>query len=439
MSPDKIPGLRDDIRVLVIPGTDPVGDWMADVIRSEPDMVFLGLVRDLSQVLESIERLTPDVILVDIGSGILQKSELLNRLSAPASGAAVIVVAMMGEVDMVRQAMLYGAQGFLLKPFGEADLLSSVRQAFDLIVQRRKELPEAKALPSGEGEEPGERAEVVSVFSPKGGVGCTTLAINLAVALKAASQKPVTLVDGDLRFGDIDTALNIASATSVATVLPQLDELDNQLLRRSLANHSSGVQVLAAPHNLDAADTIRPEELKRLLVRLSELDGGYLVVDTWSTLDDSTLAILDISQHVIVITTPQVTALRDVHRFMEVLDLLSYDLDRTMLVLNHAYHRSDIKFQDMERALGYPIVQTIEYAPGPVTASLNRGVPLVQEYGDSLAAQNIKRLAQLLLERSARAESEGTRLGEGRARKKKARKRGLFFWRPPAPARGVSL
>jgi Flp pilus assembly CpaE family ATPase len=124
---------------------------------------------------------------------------------------------------------------------------------------------------------------------------------------------------------------------------------------------------------------------------------------------------------------------------MEVLDLLSYDLDRTMLVLNHAYHRSDIKLQDMERALGYPIAQTIEYAPGPVTASLNRGVPLVQEYGDSVAAQNINRLAQLLIERSGRAESEGTRLGEGRTRKKKAKKRGLFSWRSPAVARGVSL
>ncbi|MCL7454460.1 MAG: P-loop NTPase [Anaerolineae bacterium] len=439
MSPDKIPGLRDNVRVLVIPGTDPVGDWMADVIRSEPDMVFLGLVRDLSQVPESLDRLTPDVILVDIGSGILQKGDLLNRLSAPASGAAVIVVAMMGEVDMVRQAMLYGAQGFLLKPFGEADLLSSVRQAFDLIVQRRKESPGAKALPGGTAQEPGERAEVVSIFSPKGGVGCTTLAINLAVALKAASEKPVTLVDGDLRFGDVDTALNITSATSIGTLLPQLDELDNQLLRRSLATHSSGIQVLSAPHNLDAADTIRPEELKRLLVRLAELDAGYLVVDTWSTLDDSTLAILDISQHVIVITTPQVTALRDVHRFMEVLDLLSYELDRTLLVLNHAYHRSEIKLQDMERALGYPIVQTIEYAPGPVTASLNRGVPLVLEYSDTMAAQNIKRLAQMLIERGARAESEGLRLGEGRARRKKAKKRGLFSWRGPAAARGVSL
>jgi pilus assembly protein CpaE len=439
MSPEKEPGLRENVRVMVIPGTDPVGDWMADVIRAEPDMAFLCLVRDLSQVMETLERAKPDVILVDIGSGILQKSELLNRLSAPASGAAVIVVAMMGEVDMVRQAMLYGAQGFLLKPFGEADLLSSVRQAYDLVVQRRKEAPDTKALPPGAEVEPGERAEVVSVFSPKGGVGCTTLAINLAVALKTASQKAVTLVDGDLRFGDIDTALNVASATSISTLLPQLDELDNQLLHRSLATHSSGIRVLAAPHNLDAADTIRPEELRRLLVRLTELDAGYMVVDTWSTLDDSTLAILDISQHVIVITTPQVTALRDVHRFMEVLDLLSYDLDKTLLVLNHAYHRSEIKLQDIERALGYPIVQTIDYAPGPVTASLNRGVPLVLEYAESQPAQNIKRLAQLLIERGARAEDEGVRLGGARVKKKKAKKRGLFFRGRPAPAQGVRL
>jgi pilus assembly protein CpaE len=418
------------IKVLVIPGMDPVGDWIADVVKQEPDMTSVGVMRDLSQALDTVDRLTPEVILVDIGSGILQRTEILGRLAAPASGAAVIVVAMLGEVDMVRQAMLHGAQGFLLKPFSEAELLSSIRQAYELVLQRRAEMP--KTAITGKAESI-RRAEIVAVYSPKGGVGCTTVAINLAVALKAITDKPTILLDGDLRFGDVDTALNISSATSIGTLVSQLDEMDNQLLDRSLIPHRSGIRVVVAPPHLDMADAIRPEHMRKLLGRLSELDEGYIVVDAWSTLDDCTLSILDNCQQLVVITTPQVTAMRDVHRFLEVLDLLGYSRSETQLVLNNCYHRSAVDVKDLERALGFPIVQQIEYAPTQVTASLNHGVPLVEEYRDSAASRSILHLAQIIVDRTAARgsldEQDALVLPEG-----KPKKRGLFSRREAASA-----
>ncbi|MGD9146013.1 MAG: P-loop NTPase, partial [Anaerolineae bacterium] len=362
----------------------------------------------------------------------LQQGELLSHLAGPVSGAAVIVMAMLGEVDMVRQAMLYGAQGFLLKPFSEAELLGSLRQTYELISQRRAELADApRGLPAPE-VKPGDRAEIVALYSPKGGVGCTTIAINLAVALQKVTGKSSILVDADLRFGDIDSALNIATASSIGSLVSQLDELDNQLLDRSLIPHSSGIRVVVAPPHLDMADSIRPEHLNRLLTRLSELDDGYIVVDAWSALDDLTLSILDLCQHLIVVTTPQVTALRDVHRFLEVLSLLGYDRGKISLVLSHCYHRSDVKPKDMERALGYPVVQTIQYAPSQVTASINRGLPLVQEYRDSPAAQNIIRLAEFIAEKSARQKQMGLEEGMVPETQEKPKRRGLFFQRKPA-------
>jgi pilus assembly protein CpaE len=426
------------VKVLVVPGVDPVGDWVADVVKMQQDMVLAGVVRDLSRTLDDLERMAPDIIVVDIGSGILQQSELLSHLTSPVSGAAVIVIAMLGEVDMVRQAMLYGAQGFLLKPFSETELLSSIRKTFELISQRRAELAEVpRGLPEPE-TAPGERAEIVAVYSPKGGVGCTTIAINLAVALKTITGKSSILVDADLRFGDIDSALNITTASSIGSLVSQLDELDNQLLDRSLVPHKSGIQVVVAPPHLDMADAIRPEHIKKLLTRLSELDEGYIVVDAWSALDDLTLSILDLCEHLVIVTTPQVTALRDVHRFLDVLGLLGYEEDKVSLVLNNCYHRSDVNPKDMERAMGYPIVQTIQYAPSQVTASINRGLPLVQEYRDSPAAQNIIHLAQFLADKSARRQQMGLESGPVRGKKEKPKKRGLFFQRKPA-ADGVGV
>ncbi|MBN1138996.1 MAG: response regulator, partial [Anaerolineae bacterium] len=159
---------HNKVRVLIVAGVDSVGDWMATVIKSEPGMAFMGLVRDLAQPFDYVEKLAPDVILVDISSGILQMGDLINHLSPSGSGAAIIVVAMMDEVDAVRQAMLHGAQGFLLKPFSEAELTGSIRQAYELIAQRRVQLATAPMLPSGLEAKMPPRARIVAVYSPKG-------------------------------------------------------------------------------------------------------------------------------------------------------------------------------------------------------------------------------------------------------------------------------
>ena len=386
-------------RVLIVPGRDTVGDWMASVVTAQKDMIVTGIVRDLAQVESAVDRLNPDILLLDVGSGILQQLDVLRRLAAPRSGLAVVVVAMLGEVESVQQAMLQGAHGFLLKPFTEPELLRSVRQAHELLRQRRAELSSiARLYPGGSATAPA-RGEVIVVFSPKGGVGKTTIAVNVAIALRQQTNKRVILVDADLSFGDVDAALNMVSPTSLVDVLPTLATMDDTALEQSLAPHHSGIHVLPASPELGGADGLHPEQLRQLLARLAGLGEGYVVVDTWSTVDDSTLALFDSCQHLVLVTTPQVMALRDTRRFLDGLRLLNFNLGRMLLVLNQCYHRVDLKTQDVERALGHPVAQIIEYAPGPVTTSLNRGVPLVTEYRSSPAAQNILHLAGLVIER----------------------------------------
>ena len=90
MAPGQAEGKKNRIKVLILAGSDPVGDWMAEIINGQEDMAFLGMLRDLMQALDSVEKLEPDIVLVDVSSGILQQGDLLTRLSAPATGAAVI-------------------------------------------------------------------------------------------------------------------------------------------------------------------------------------------------------------------------------------------------------------------------------------------------------------------------------------------------------------
>jgi len=420
---------HNKIRVLIVAGPDPVGDWMASVVKSTPGMAFMGLVRDLAQSFDYVEKLAPDVILVDISSGILKMENLINRLSTPGSGAAIIVVAMMDEVDAVRQAMLYGAQGFLLKPFGEAELVGSIRQTYELIIERRAQLAVAPMLPDGLEVKVPSRARIVVVYSPKGGVGCTTIATNLAVALHSVARKAVTLVDADLRFGDIDSVLNILSGPSVGALANKLNEADDVFLQQSLVEHRSGVKVLMAPPYLDMADTIQAGQMRQIITRLAGLGEGYVIVDTWSALDEVTLAVMDACDRLVVVATTQVTALRDTHRFLEALNLLHYDPDKIMLVLNHPYQPSRIKRGDVERVLGRTIVQEVAHTPYQVSASLNRGVPLVEEFQDSPAARDIIKLARSLVgmdnaEKQAEAKSKTAPAPERNTGKRKP-----FAWR----------
>jgi pilus assembly protein CpaE len=382
------------IRVLIVPGSDPIGDWLASVLRAEEDVVVLGLVRGTGQIVESVAKLSPDLILVDIGSGILEQDDLFDRLVAAAAEASIIVLAVMNQMELVRQATLRGAHSFLLKPFSEAELMTGVRQANEMTVQRRASMAQRPSQPPGAEDEPVSRAETITVFSPKGGVGCTTIATNLAVALRMVTGNSTILVDGDLGFGDIDSVLDVTSTTSMSTLLAELGDVDDLVLGRSLVSHSSGIRILLAPPYFETADAIPAGDLKQLLARLTALSEGYLVVDSGSALDDRTLAVLDMTEHLIVVATPQVTALRDVQRFLEVLRLLHYDTRRTRLILNNSYHPSTLRVRDVERSLGHPIAQSIEYAPAQVTSSLNRGRPLIQEYPESPVSRSILALAQ---------------------------------------------
>lgn len=429
MSPQQSTAVENPVRVLVVPGPDPIGDWVASVLKSEEDMLVVGLVRDVRQVIASIGRLSPDLILVDIGSGVVEQADLFEHMAAAATGASIIVLAVLNQMELVRQATLRGAHSFLLKPFSEGELLASVRQAYALTVQRRAGLAQRPALPSGSLPEPSSEAEMISVFSPKGGVGCTTIATNLAVALRMVTGKSTILMDGDLGFGDVDTALDITSGSSMSTLLAELEAPGDLILSKSLVSHSSGVRVLLAPPYLEAADAIPAQDLKQLLARLISLGQGYLVVDTWSTLDDRTLAILDMSHHLLVVAAPQVTALRDVHRFLEVLQLLDYDLAKTMVILNNCYHPSNLRVSDVERSLGHDIAYSIDYAPHHVASSLNRGVPLVQEYPDSPVARSILELAKQIAGTGAALKPRAGRAREASAAKERGKQEGRSFFR----------
>ena len=229
--------------------------------------------------------------------------------------------------------------------------------------------PYAKAGPKTAG-------KIVSVFSAKGGVGCSTIAVNVAIALQQNAASKVALVDTSLQFGDVGVLLNLYASRTIADLASMADELDNELISDVLIAHSSGVKALLAPPRPEVADTVTPLLVTEVLERLrSEFD--IIIVDTGSVLDDVVLNVLDISDKIIVVTTPEIPAIKNAKLFFEVTEALEYERDRIMFVLNKTDKRINIRAEDIEANIKYKIKGQLPLDERAVTTAVNQGIPFV--------------------------------------------------------------
>ena len=182
----------------------------------------------------------------------------------------------------------------------------------------------------------GSPAASIAVFGPKGGVGRTTLAVNLAVAAATELGQRTCLVDGSFQFGDIGVLLNLNPKNkSIADLIPELEVGEPESLDTFLIKHSAGINVLLAPPSPEMAELITPPITKRMLEAL-RASHDLVIVDCMSTFNDTTLAILDIADTVLTMLSLEITSIKNIRLFLEVAEQLGYGSDKVRLVLNRA-------------------------------------------------------------------------------------------------------
>ncbi|MCP3907876.1 MAG: response regulator/pilus assembly protein, partial [Oceanicoccus sp.] len=258
-----------------------------------------------------------------------------ERISQQIPFCQIIMMSVQGEADYLRRSMLAGAREFLIKPFSSDELVSSIRRVYQLGASRRQAMPVMPevTMPTVAEAATQTTGKIVSVFSAKGGVGCSTIAVNVAIALQQNAASKVALVDTSLQFGDIGVLLNLYASRTIADLASLSDELDNELIGDVFIAHSSGVKALLAPPRPEVADTVTPHLVTDVLERLrSQFD--VIMVDTGSMLDDLVLNVLDVSDKIIVVTTPEIPAIKNAKLFFEVTEALEYERERIMFVLN---------------------------------------------------------------------------------------------------------
>ena len=406
------------IRVLIVDDIPETRDHLAKLLGFEPDIEVAGAASSGAEAIAQATKLLPDVILMDINMPDMDGIAATERLSAQVPSAAVVMMSVQGEADYLRRSMLAGAREFLVKPFSSDELTASIRQVYS---REKEKAGRAVIAAAARAAEPAELGTVVAVFSPKGGVGRTTIAVNLAVVASSELNKKVVLVDGSFQFGDVAVLLNLnpkdKSMYELVTDLDAGGEIDS--VDTYAVSHSSGLHVILAPPSPEMAELITPASVKRVVEALRQR-YELVVIDCAAWFNDTTLGILYLADIVLTVLTLEITSIKNIRLFIEVAEKLGYD-DKIRLVLNRADTTLGIRVADVEHSIGRKVDNTIVSDGRAVVYALNRGVPFVLSNREAQVSQDVLRLAT----------SMTTSNRESREDEQKATQKGksLFAWR----------
>ena len=382
------------LRILIIANQDPSTDWLQHSLK-EMDYRVVGAVDSTYQALQVVERTPVDLILADSSAHGVLEVGWIQTLAVQSIGTIVMVMAANSEMEFVRQAMLAGAQGFLLKPFDLPELHRSIQQVHQVALQRKAALAEVSGVSDSASPLPN-KAYSIAVFSPKGGTGATTLAVNLAIALKQQTDSPVLLIDADLRTPDVDILLSILNKHSIYNLMDFGGRIDVDLLERVVTKHNTGVWVIRGEPQLQIDLPIEPGQMSDLIETLSSSWQGYLVINTGDGLDRWTVEILDAVDTVLVVTTPELPALRATRNFLELADAAADSSGKWQLIMSSYQGKKVLQIADIEASIHFSVKATVAEDIALVSSSINRGMPLIISHRKSLIAQDILALAKQL-------------------------------------------
>jgi len=363
------------IRVLIADDSATMRRALGALIEAQPDMDLVDSAFNGREAVRLATEFQPDIVLMDLHMPDMDGIQATWLVASKAPNGAVIMVTSEEGVGFLQRAMAAGAQGYVLKPFGDGtELLQTVRETYSRNLARRPvstltEAPPPASLKIG---------KRVAVFGAKGGVGKTSLAVGLALALKEQSQESVVLFDADFLFGDANIHLDLATDRSILDLVPHIDALDSSLIDQVTAKHRTGVHLLARPPRPEQAEIVSADHVRAVMGILATM-YEYTVVDTQPSYDERMLAVLDLADVYVLVLVPDLGPLRNTRHFLDVARSLGYPEDRMCFVLNRADSLSGLTPDDIKSVLGTRRVLELPSAGLALSKAINSGTPLVAE------------------------------------------------------------
>ena len=377
----------DQTRLLIVEDVPQVAQYIRGLLNAQAHVKLLDVISEGAKAPAQIQQLRPDVVLVDaLLQGRMKGPQLVEQIRESKLGVPVIVLTV--PQTPIAPDPDNGIHGVLTMPFSGFDLITRIAQV-------RKDF-EANADQGG--------SRVVSVFAPKGGVGKTTLAFNLAVAFGQLEQRTV-LIDGSLQFGDLRALLKVPADAPSILDLPT-DRIAESDLGDVLWRDPSGIDILLAPPRIEMAEMVTVRDVDKVLSLLRRIYGA-IVIDLTSHLNDVSLSFLDTSDVILEVVTYDSTTIHNTIAMADTFRAIGYQATKVRYVVNRADSAGGIDPQDLERALGRVPEHRVVSDGRLVVQSNNEGVPFVLAEPGAQISQDIGRLARELLGQGALAAAAG--------------------------------
>jgi pilus assembly protein CpaE len=394
---------QEKIRVLIVDDIDETRENIRRLLQFDQAIEVVGTAKNGAEAIKQATALKPDVIVMDINmpdmDGIAATEAIRNKVPY----AQVIILSVQGDPSYMRRAMLAGARDFLTKPPSIDELTSAINRAGEMAAMEKGKVASVYASVSDSGSGSGGEGsssygKIITVYSPKGGVGKTSIAVNLAMSLLSNNQK-VLLVDGCLQFGDTTIFINEPVKNSVVDLTPRVDDLDIDVVNEALTNHStSDLKILAAPTRPEMAFNVDPDQFAKLMVYLRK-HFKYIIIDTNSYLTDIVQSSLDMSDVIILVTTQDISSIKSCNAFLTLMDATGISRQSIVFTLNQYDRRNAITPERIGESLKQEVVVTLPFEERVVSSSINRGIPFIMENKNLLVSKAIFQLSDAVKDR----------------------------------------
>lgn len=361
------------LSILIVTEDPEFRSAVTDIVRSSG--VPVGI---LAESLSDASERSVDVALVDVRALDAGWTEIETVRSRWAS-AVIVAVASVYEPDRIIQSMRAGANEFFAWPTEDPTPPDAMQEEVQAAVRKTSERVQASA-PDGSG-----ASTVVSFFGSKGGVGTTTLAVNTATELARLTKQPTLIVDLNPFIGEVGLFLGVRPRFTVLDALDSVDRLDGVFLKKLVATHKTGLDIMAGSEQLDRPnpqDTARVEELLRLLTdsyRFVVIDGGGLT-------NASASSAIFASDATFLVANPDVASIRNTRRLVDRTRQMGAGHERVRVILNRMSDNPAFAPDQIEEVIGRPVDQGFPEDYRTVSDALNSGVPLTTTNNTELAA-----------------------------------------------------
>lgn len=380
--------MADKIRLLIVDDISETRANLCKLLTFDETFEVVGEAENGEQAISRARELNPDVILMDINMPVLDGIQATERITVELPQVGIVILSVQGEQEYLRKAMAAGARDYLTKPPSSDDLINTIRRVYESQKKRNVNRGGSDERPQGPG-------KVISVFSTKGGVGKSTVAVNLAVALAQLGAGKTVIVDLDLQFGDIAMLLDIVPRRTISDLTGEPDMSNYNTVESYLISHSSGLKVLPGPIRPEYAEIVTARHTESIIKVLKE-HFNYVILDTRHSFDDITLSALDSSDIILIVAALDVLTIKNIKLGLEVMASLHYEADKIKLVVNRSNTELGVTVDDLEASLKYPVSWNLPSDGKTVLTAVNKGIPFVMGEAKTPIAEAFDKMARQL-------------------------------------------